>query len=424
MTLPWFAPEPIRIPFIPGGGAFEEIVVHPFGMLVALGVLLGVQVAMKKATRDGLHSSVVGELAGYQLVFAFVIGHVFDALFYHWDVVRVRPMLVLELWNGLSSFGGFVGAAIGSVVWVRLRRASFLAFADPIAFSFPFGWLFGRIGCFLVHDHPGRVTDFFLGVEDYRVRGESPPWQVRHDLGLYEVFWSLGAIALFLVLAQKRRRRGFYLALLPLIYAPVRFGLDFLRATDVMHHDPRLLGLTPAHYGAVVLFAAGLAVAYRVWTTEDPRIAPETRWFGATRERLGRASERDEARVLEPSEAERATFAARWPGELVVIDLRGRAAEIDRAAIATELRALGQAQQHVWVLDADALAAIEPATLARTSAAERAPALVIAIGEGLPGLDALRAQGVEVHALDDDDEEPFAVLERDDGGRDLWLRPA
>jgi len=116
-----------------------------------------------------------------------------------------------------------------------------------------------------VHDHPGVVTDFPLAVADYQVRGLAPPWPPRHDLGLYEVFWCLAVIPLFWWLGRTKRPRGFYFALLPLLYAPVRFGLDFLRATDAEGGDPRILfGLTPGHYGAMLLFTGGLFVMWRV----------------------------------------------------------------------------------------------------------------------------------------------------------------
>lgn len=272
MALPWYKPEPIVIPLFEGSGFLEQIVLHPFGMLVAMGALGGVKVATWRAEKLGLHPRAVGELAGYQLVVAFTLAHVFDAIFYHWEVVVENPLFVLQLWNGLSSFGGFLGAALGSVLWVRHRKASFRVFADPIAFSFPFGWFFGRLGCFSVHDHPGNVTDFPLAVADYQVHGGVPPWQTRHDLGLYEVFWCMAMMALFLWLGRTKRPHGFYLAILPLLYAPVRFGLDFLRATDIASADTRYAGLTPGHYGAIGLFLAGLGMAWHVKTAGEARI--------------------------------------------------------------------------------------------------------------------------------------------------------
>ncbi len=279
MTLPWFKPEPIRILPLPDlGGLPNGVYIHAFGMMVALAVLVGVLTATARARREGLDPRVLGELAGHVLIGGFVLGHVLDAVFYHWDTVVANPWFVLQLWNGLSSFGGFAGAIVGALVWSWRRGYSLIAFADPIAHGFPFGWIFGRLGCFVAHDHPGAVSDFPLAVADYRIPGTLPPYPARHDLGLYEALFTIAVAATFYVLGRKRRRRGFYLALLPIVYAPVRFGLDFLRATDFAESDPRALGLTPGHYGALALLLVGVAVAMRVWRGPEPRVPPEARW--------------------------------------------------------------------------------------------------------------------------------------------------
>jgi len=272
---PWVIPLPEIAPVTILWHTFDfppDVQIHPFGLLVATAVILGAFVAERRAKKVGLEPIAISGLSGHVIVFGFVIGHVVDSLAYHPDVVAERPMLVLEIWNGLSSFGGFLGAIVGALVWQRRRsdHPSVRIAADPIAFSFPFGWLFGRLGCFVTHDHPGRVTMFPLGVADYEVG--YPPYQVRHDLGLYEVLWCLVMIPLFLFLARRERPRGLFLGLLPVLYAPVRFGLDFLRATDLDSSDPRYFGLTPGHYSAIVLFVLGALVLWRTWRDPWPPV--------------------------------------------------------------------------------------------------------------------------------------------------------
>ena len=95
-------------------------------------------------------------------------------------------------------------------------------YLDAVAFAFPFGWIFGRLGCFVAFDHPGLPTDFFLGMENRE--GE-----VIHNLGLEEAIFTVALSAVFALLARRPRFAGFYLGLLPLVYAPYRFASDFLR---------------------------------------------------------------------------------------------------------------------------------------------------------------------------------------------------
>jgi phosphatidylglycerol:prolipoprotein diacylglycerol transferase len=180
-------------------------------------------------------------------------------------------MAILRVWEGFSSMGGFIGAVIGVTVfyrWIRPRDA--WRHADVITYGFPFGWIFGRLGCFVVHDHVGAPTSFFLGMHfpdralcTTRAGPEEPctawaPAGPRHELGLYEALLTVGIAYLFYRLGRKDRPPGYFLAVWALAYAPVRFLLDFLRNTDLYHHDARYLGLTPGHYSALFMLVLGV----------------------------------------------------------------------------------------------------------------------------------------------------------------------
>lgn len=282
--IPWFRAEAIPIPLPEHVDLFgwrvsfpQDWSVQPFGILVAIGVLLGANLAERRGKAVGVHPNAIASCVAHVLIGGFVIGHVFDAIAYHPEVVAENPLFLLRIWDGLSSFGGFFGAVIGLFVYLKRYGVDARVIGDPIAFAFPLGWMFGRTGCFVVHDHPGAPTDFFLGVRDYAV-GE-PPYVTRHDLGLYEILWSAATMSLFVWLARKPRKRGFFLGLLPILYAPVRFGLDFLRATDIEQGDARYFGLTPGHYSAVVLLAAGLAFLRWVMTSPEPEVPAEVAWI-------------------------------------------------------------------------------------------------------------------------------------------------
>jgi len=392
----------------------DHVDIHPFGALVAAGVLVGVQVASKRARQEGLHPRVIGEMCAYVLIGGFVLGHMFDAIFYHWDVVQQDWTFVFQLWNGLSSFGGFVGATLGGLAWIALRRYPLIPFADQTSFAFPFAWLFGRLGCFIVHDHPGSVTDFPLAVADYQIRGELPPWQVRHDLGFYEVLWCLAMIPLVLLLARKKRPRGFYLALVPILYAPVRFGLDFLRATDIPSHDPRILGLTPGHFGAAILLGAGSLVALRVWKGPRFIIPRDARW---TAEDEGTPDTRSVEELLVQVDSPRGPVVVtepeatgesceRWPGSVLVVDAR-EIASLD--ALATEVGALGETEHTVWLLDGE----IAP-ELRELMEAHRGSKTTAAVFAEPPDEALAESLGVPVF-VQEDEEPPYVILERDDG---------
>jgi phosphatidylglycerol:prolipoprotein diacylglycerol transferase len=240
----------------------DTLSIQPFGVLVATGVLLGAWVAGRFAQRNDLDTVATGDLVTYAVVTGFILGYFLNGLFYEretfMEIVR-DPSLLFSTWLGLSSYGGFFGGILGCFIWKYRKKMDLLPYANAVCFGLPVGWLFGRMGCFVVHDHPGKVTDFALAVSEYRFG--APPYQPRHDLGLYEVIYSALIIGLFVWLERRKRRPvGFYCVLLPLLYAPVRFFLDFLRAAPLEGGDVRYGGLTPAQWSSFAMVCVGLAV--------------------------------------------------------------------------------------------------------------------------------------------------------------------
>lgn len=267
--------------------------VHPFGLLVATGTLLGVELAKQRGKAVGLPADRLASFITCMLIGGFVGGHVLDEIFYHPREVIAQPWSLLYLWAGLSSFGGFIGALTGVMLWkvyelrpmpnlgrlslaLPSRRAQprkILPYADVVLAVFPVAWVFGRLGCTVVHDHPGVIANpnmplavaYGQGpVHSYGLLalrfGDTP----RYDLGLLEMCFAVLVAAAFALTWRKRLPVGWYAAVLPLVYAPVRFGLDFLRLDDPAGGDMRYAGWTPAQWACVVLFGAGLLIATRL----------------------------------------------------------------------------------------------------------------------------------------------------------------
>jgi phosphatidylglycerol:prolipoprotein diacylglycerol transferase len=233
---------------------------HTFGLLVALGVLLGHQVTVSRARLLGLRSvALVDRFVLVVFAGGFVAGHMLDTIFYHPDVLRRDPLELVMLHHGLSSFGGITGGVVAGLVYVRLHKLDPWVFTDLATYAFPFGWLLGRMGCAVVHDHPGRLTDSALGV---RFAGGT-----RFDLGLIEFALTPLLIALVVLVGRRTRRPGMVTGALAVAYALMRFPLDFLRATDLgAESDPRYGGLTPAQWACLATVALGLFALARART--------------------------------------------------------------------------------------------------------------------------------------------------------------
>jgi phosphatidylglycerol:prolipoprotein diacylglycerol transferase len=231
--------------------------IKPFGALVAVGMYAGGGLAIRHARQRGIDPGKMREFVVWVLFCGLVSGHVLDALFYHPHEVARAPLYLLKFWEGLSSFGGFAGAILGALAWKLRSKEGILPYCDIGSSAFPLGWVFGRAGCAVVHDHPGRVSQAWFAVRYPSGTG----WVGRHDLGLYEMVLTIPLAVAFIVLwSHGPRRTGFYTGWMCATYAPVRFALDFLREPEGASPaaDPRYAGLTPAQWACFGLAAIGV----------------------------------------------------------------------------------------------------------------------------------------------------------------------
>ncbi len=242
--------------------------IHPFGLLVVVGIFVGQHFADKRAVRIGMDLKKFQSLTTWTVFLGIVISHAFDQIFYYPESVLEKPWELLFFWKGLSSFGGLFGAAIAFNWYGRKHKMDLWRSADCIAYGLPTGFFFGRMGCAVVHDHPGMASDHWLAV--------AFPGGPRFDLGLIEMMLLPLLIGLMFFLDKRVTRPGGMVAILAMTYPFLRFPLDFLRAGAAEGGDVRYFGLTPGHYSAIFLLGLGIFLwlrAGRAATREAPRAA-------------------------------------------------------------------------------------------------------------------------------------------------------
>jgi phosphatidylglycerol:prolipoprotein diacylglycerol transferase len=195
----------------------------------------------------------------HALILALVVGlltsHAVEVLFYKPHELDTKGIwALLRFWEGLSSYGGFMGGGAAVIVYYLLKkRKNFWQDSDVILQGIVVGWIFGRLGCTFAGDHPGTVTDVAWAYHY--------PGGARHNLGFYEFMFTL--LLLFpanLLLYSRKPRWGSFLAMNFIFYGTARFVLDFFRASDLPSADPRYAGLTLAQYFSMALFLGGVLV--------------------------------------------------------------------------------------------------------------------------------------------------------------------
>lgn len=262
--------HPLIGPFSPPTISLGPLTIHAFGVLVAIGFVVGGNLAQAKAVRFGGSADIINRVVGWIVVGVFIGGHLGDVLMYKPAELAKDPMIIFRVWQGLSSFGGFLFVTPVVLWFFKKEKADPWIHTDALAYGFSIGWFFGRLGCFTAHDHAGNQTNFWLGV--YGMCPGGNPTVACHDLGLYEAIWSFGLFVLFTVLDRKRRFPGLYIGLLTALYGPSRLIMDMFRNPSV---DARYLGLTPAQYGSIALTVVGVWILKRQWGKAPVEPAPK-----------------------------------------------------------------------------------------------------------------------------------------------------
>ncbi len=234
------------------------IPIQVWGTMVAVGILVGLFVVVKRSKKFDLDVKIVVDAATWALVASIVGARLVTVLFYDLGYYLNDPLQVFAIWNGgLSSVGGFIGAALVGVWYLKRKRVNVWKYADTMIFGLPIGLGIGRIGCFLIHDHPGTVSDFALAVQ-------YPDGVSRLDHGLLLAINGFLMAILFAAMSRKKLPVGSYLAVISLWYGVVRFVLDFHRVGDETY-----LGLTPAQYVSLALAIGG---AWGIWHLYSKRL--------------------------------------------------------------------------------------------------------------------------------------------------------
>ena len=230
-------------------GSFE---VTSFGLMVALGALVGLWMLRREARRSGLPAdtsdvgmwALAGGILGAKLL--FVAEHAHEGSL---------SALLLDR-GGLSWFGGLAGGIATGTLALWRRHLPFLRVFAAATPGLAAGQAIGRIGCLLVGDDYGRPTALPWGIAFPQ---GLPPTSARvHPTQLYEAVF-LGALTFVLVGSRKRGRSDTEIAGLYLVsIGAFRFLLEFIRV------NPRVaLGLTTAQWASVAAVVAGAFLLQR-----------------------------------------------------------------------------------------------------------------------------------------------------------------
>jgi phosphatidylglycerol:prolipoprotein diacylglycerol transferase len=227
-------------------GTFE---VTSFGVMVALGAMVGLWILHRELHRSGLPD------AATDAAVAGVLGGLIGAkLLWTAEHAGEGPLLSLILSRGgMSWFGGLAGGIIAGLAVLRWKAIPIVATLAAASPALAAGHAIGRIGCFLVGDDYGSPSTLPWAVA---FPEGLPPTDVPvHPTQLYEA----AALAVITWLLLRWRRQGVadatVLGRYLVLAGSIRFAIEFIRV------NVRVVGpLTLAHLVSLALVIAGIVM--------------------------------------------------------------------------------------------------------------------------------------------------------------------
>jgi phosphatidylglycerol---prolipoprotein diacylglyceryl transferase len=236
-----------------------QLPISTFALLVLIGLFAGTAWCVWRGRSQNIGMWEVIEMTLWTAIPAYLGSHIFDALVYFPEKVIADPSYLLRFGQGLSAFGGLLTGTVAYTLYLKVtgNLSQWMARTDIIIQGFIVTWIFGRMGCSVVHDHPGILSDFFLAV--------NYPGGARHDLGFYELLYTLIVLLPTSIWIHHRKLpHGSQLIAFCILYAVYRWPSDYLRTIDI-----RYASWTPGQYASVVL----LLLAYFIYKWQQKTLS-------------------------------------------------------------------------------------------------------------------------------------------------------
>jgi phosphatidylglycerol:prolipoprotein diacylglycerol transferase len=227
--------------------------------MIALAFLAGLWTATLRARRENIPGEKIADVTLWLMIGGIVGARVAYVTTYWREEFADQPFseIFMIQHGGLVYYGGLIGAIVAGAIYIRWKKLPFWKTADIIAPSIALGSVFGRTGCLLNGCCYGRPTDLPWGI---RFPADHPTGGVPvHPTEIYDGLLNLGLYFFLAWLFRRKKFDGQIFATYLLCYAVTRSFVEYFRGdyTNLHYH----LGLTPAQWISVPIFAAGLALA-------------------------------------------------------------------------------------------------------------------------------------------------------------------
>ncbi len=247
-----------------------------YGVIIAIGMLVGVTFILKEAKRVGFDEDGVLDICIITIV-AGVVGARLYYVIFAWQYYKDNILGIFNIrQGGLAIYGGILAGILSVFILCKRKKIKFLAFTDVGIFGVVIGQIFGRWGNFFNREVFGQYTDgpfamllplsAIRSTEDVTTEMLTHLQSINgvdfisvHPTFLYESMWNLALLILMLCTRKKKKFDGQVFLTYLIGYGAGRFWIEGIR-TDQLKLWGTSLPVSQLLAGILVVIGTGLFV--------------------------------------------------------------------------------------------------------------------------------------------------------------------
>ena len=248
-----------------------------YGVIIAIGMMLGVAIAVHDRRSRGLPEDPVWDAALIGIPCGIIGARIYYVVF-AWDFYKNNPIEVFYIrQGGLAIYGGVLGALISVFIYCRVKKVDFPELWDSIALGFLVGQSLGRWGNFFNREVFGGYTDNILAmrlpiaaVRDRDIVpalaatiGEGENFIQVHPTFLYESMWNLGLLIILYLYRKHKKFPGEIMLLYIAGYGAGRFWIESIR-TDQLYITGTTVPVSMVLAAIMTIAGVGMDIYFRI----------------------------------------------------------------------------------------------------------------------------------------------------------------
>lgn len=247
-----------------------------YGIIIAIGMLVGVCFILHEAKRQGFDEDKFLDICIITIIVGVIGARLYYVIF-AWEYYKDNLLSIINIrQGGLAIYGGVLAGIASVAVLCKIRKHNFLQVMDICIIGVVIGQIFGRWGNFFNREVFGQYTDGLFAMllpinsirsqQDVTAEMLSNLVQINgvdyisvHPTFLYESLWNLGLLIILLLMIKNKKFNGQVFFTYLLGYGAGRFWIEGIR-TDQLKLWGTSIPVSQALAAILIVLGTGLYV--------------------------------------------------------------------------------------------------------------------------------------------------------------------